>query len=178
MIYHKKEKSMRKKQLLLIIATILCALILSSSMSFAAGQQVKIPYVISNDAGWWTGIAITNNSGDPITDMKLYFTTNTGASNSLMAPQPKTLIPDPKIPDPIIPRIIFYNTTLDDISGNAQLSNTIDRFYTGEGSKTLPSGTGSVVFSHPGDEEFAVTVYIGYGTGFAFQCFISSPVGP
>ena len=69
---------MKRKQLSLIIATLLCSLILSSSSVFA-GQKVNIPYVVS--AGdWWTGVAITNNSVDPITDMKLYFTTSTGAS--------------------------------------------------------------------------------------------------
>jgi len=171
---------MRKKQLLLIIATIMCALILSSSMTFAT-EEVKIPYVISAD-GWWTGIAITNNSGDPITDMKLYFTTNTGASSASMLPI-KTLvlgpvIPGPVIPGPIIPHTIFFNTTLNEIPAHAQLTNTIDGFYTGVGTKTLPSGTGSVVFSNPGNEEFSVTVYIGSPNGFAFQVFNSTPVGP
>ena len=88
MFYYKKEERMRKKQLLLITATLLCALILSSSPAFAiSGQQVKIPYVVSmDDVGWWTGIAITNNSGSSITDMKLAFTKDNGSNGWYMPP--------------------------------------------------------------------------------------------
>ena len=162
---------MRKKQLLLIIATILCALILSSSMTFAAGQQVKIPYVISmDDAGWWTGIAITNNSGDPITDMKLSFTTNEGASGSYWKiPEPPTP-PFQPLERTVSPIFVPYETNLAEIDGYAQLSDSLPNLY----AKTLPSETGSVILSHTGSEEFSVTVYIGSPTGFAFQVFNST----
>ncbi len=166
---------MRKKQLLLIIATILCALILSSSMTFAAGQQVKIPYVISmDDAGWWTGIAITNNSGGSITDMKLSFTTNAGVSGWYWK------IPDPTPPLPLIERtappgiFVPYATNLVEIDGYAQLSDSLANLYASDGAKNLPSETGSVILSHTGSEEFSVTVYIGSPDGFAFQVFNST----
>ncbi len=159
---------MRKKQTLLIIATIMCALIISSSIALAAsGQQVKIPYVVSmDDAGWWTAFAITNNSGDPITDMTLYFTTSAGASGFTLP-----VLDDPFDPPKLaIPGIfINYSTVLDEIAGNAILINTLPALYTGDGTKTLPSDAGSVILAHTGDEPFSVTVYIGSPTGFAFN---------
>ena len=156
---------MRKKQTLLIIATLLCALILSSSLALAA-QQVKVPYVVST-GGWWTGIAITNNSGTTITDMELFFTTDGGASNSwgLRA----------VFPDPIFPPIVNYSTDLEEIAGYAMLVNTLAILYTGDGTKTLPSDRGSVVLSHTGDEQFSVTVFVGGPDGgFAYQVFEST----
>ncbi len=161
---------MRRKQLLLIITTILCTLILSSSHTFAA-QQVKIPYVVSV-GDWWTGIAITNNSGDTITDMKLYFTTDEGASSSgLIFESIKTALPEPIIPGPIV---ISYSTDLAEIAEYAMLVDSLENLYTGEGTKTLPSDTGSVIIGHTGDQEFYVTVYIGSSLGFAFQVFEST----
>ena len=81
------------------------------------------------------------------------------------------LDPPPKLALPGI--FMSYMTTLDEIPGNAMLINTISALYTGEGTKTLPSDAGSVLFSHSGTEEFSVTVYIGNATGFAFQVFES-----
>ena len=168
---------MRKKQLLLIIATILCALILSSSMTFAAGQQVKIPYVISvEDTGWWTGIAITNNSGGSITDMKLSFTTNEGVSGWYWKiPEPPTPPLQP-LSERTAPPGVFtpYATNLEEIEGYALLSGSLANLYAGENKKNLPSETGSVILSHTGSEEFSVTVYIGSPDGFAFQVFNST----
>ncbi len=152
---------MKRKQLSLIIATMLCALILSSSSVFA-GQKVNVPYVVSA-LDWWTGIAITNNSVDPITEMKLYFTTSTGASGFYTQP----FDPLPKLAIPGI--FINYMTNLDEIAGSAMLIGTISALY----AKTLPSDAGSVLFSHSGSEKFSVTVYIGNSAGFAFQVFES-----
>ncbi|MEA1921363.1 MAG: hypothetical protein U9N63_01780 [Pseudomonadota bacterium] len=160
---------MRKKQLLLIIATILCALIISSSMTFAAsGQQVKIPYVVS-DGSWWTGIAITNNSGDPITDMLLSFTTDEGKSGGFFQP-PKPPPGPPVLEREALPLFIPYSTELAEIDGYAQLTNSLATLY----GRNLPSDSGSVILSHTGSESFSVTVYIGSPTGFAFQVFNST----
>ncbi|MBN2808821.1 MAG: hypothetical protein JXR80_04940 [Deltaproteobacteria bacterium] len=161
---------MRKKQMILCLVSLMCAMVFGSTFALA-GQTVKIPYVVSDDSGWWTGLAITNHSSSAITDMKLYFTTDTGASSNLESPPVmKTAILDP---DPMIILPIYYNTALPEIAGNAILTNTLTGLYTGEGSKTLPSNAGSVVLTHSGNQEFSVTVYIGGPTGFAFQVFNS-----
>ncbi len=162
---------MRRKQLLLIIATILCAMLLSSSHAFAA-QQVKIPYVMSV-GDWWTGIAITNNSGDSITDMKLYFTTDEGASGWYMPPLHIATTPESERTAPL-GILMPYATDLAEIAGYAMLVDSLENLYTGEGTKTLPSDTGSVIIGHTGDQEFSVTVYIGSSLGFAFQVFEST----
>ncbi len=155
-----------KKRTLLIAATLLCALILSSSYALSA-QQVEVPYVVSGD-GWWTGIAITNKSGDPITDMKLSFTTDEGVSGYNLPsfdPPVKTAIPG---------IFITYSTNLDEIAGHAMQVDLLSTLYTGEGTKTLPSDRGSVIFSHTGDEEFYVTAFVGGPDGgFAYQVFES-----
>lgn len=167
---------MRKKQILLIIAAILWALVISSSISLAAsGQQVKIPYVVSMaDAGWWTGIAITNDSGDPITDMKLTFITNNGNSGAFITLKGDFYFePGPIGPAPIGKVWMSYATDLAEIAGHAQLVDTLAGLYAGEGIKTLPSDYGSVVLSHTGSEQFSVTVYIGSPDGFAYQVFKS-----
>ena len=158
---------MRKNRALLITAIMLCAMIISGFFTLAAGdQQVKIPYVVST-GGWWTGIAITNNSGTTITDMELSFTTDGGYSNSwgLRA----------AFPDPILPPLVNYATDLEEIAGYAMLVNTLAILYTGDGTKTLPSDRGSVILSHTGDERFSATVFIGGPDGgFAYQVFEST----
>ena len=166
---------MSRKRLLLIITTILCTLIISSSLALAVGgQQVKIPYVVST-GDWWTGIAITNNSGDQITDMKLYFTTDRGNSNSWGL---RAVLPGPVIPGPIIPSpLVNYSTNLEEIAGYALLVDTIANLYTGDGTNTLPYDAGSLIFSHTGSEQFTITVYIGSPLGFAFQVFESTNTG-
>ena len=69
---------MKKSNRFLLIAGLFSALLICcSSIAFSA-QQVEIPYVISGD-GWWTGIAITNEAGTEIDDMKISFITNAGA---------------------------------------------------------------------------------------------------
>ena len=162
---------MSRKQLLLIITTVLCTLILSSSLVLG-DQQVKIPYVVST-GDWWTGITITNNSSNPITDMKLSFTKNNGASGWYMPP---LHIATPPPSERTAPLGIFmpYATNLEEIAGHALLVNTVAALYTGDGTKTLPSENGSVILSHTGSEQFSVTVYIGSSLGFAFQVFESS----
>ncbi|MEA3347822.1 MAG: hypothetical protein U9Q39_02040 [Pseudomonadota bacterium] len=164
---------MRKKQLLLIAVTLLCALILSSSSAFAngGGQQVKIPYVVSMEsAGWWTGIAITNNSSSSITDMKLAFTKDNGANGWYLPPLISTPPSERSAPPG---RFIPYETDLDTISGNAILSGTLAALYAGEGTKNLPSDIGSVILYHTGSESFTVTVSIGNDNGFAYYVFES-----
>ncbi len=172
---------MKKSNRFLLIACLFCALIICSSSIAMSAQQVKIPYVVSGD-GWWTGIAITNESDDSIDDMKLSYTTNEGASGVYVYIR-KAVIgpiapPGPGIIDPhapIIPKIwSAYETNLAAIDGHALVAKTIDDFYSGDGTKTLPSDSGSVVFSHEGAEKFYVTVYIGSATGFAFQVFEST----
>lgn len=162
---------MRKKQLFLIATTLLCTLILSSSLTLAAsGQKIKVPYVISAN-GWWTGIAITNDDATPITDMKLLFTTSDGDTGWTpeLAPPPQSERKGFLIP---------YSTDIEEIAGYAIVINTVSALYTGEGTKTLPSDAGSVSFYHSGTQEFSVTVYIGNATGFAFQVFHSTEVNP
>ena len=164
---------MKRKQLLLLTATLLCALILSSSSALAVGgQQVKIPYVVSmDDVGWWTGIAITNNSSSSITDMKLAFTKDNGANGWYMPP---LLIAPPPSERSVIPGpLMLYETDLDTIAGNAILSGTLAALYAGEGTKSLPSDIGSVILYHTGSESFTVTVSIGNDNGFAYYVFES-----
>lgn len=164
---------MSRKQTLLITATLLCALILSTTPTLAAsGQEVKIPYVVSmSSSGWWTGIAITNGSGNPITDMVLAFTTDDGDPGALMLLENRREFQPP---------IDYYETELDDIPGNAILSGTLASLYAGKGlvPKTLPSEIGSVVLAHIGDEPFKVTVSIGSPNGFAYQVFESNSPSP
>ena len=164
---------MNKKQLLLITAAVLCALILSSSSALAAsGQEVRVPYVVSSsDGSWWTGIAITNGSGNAITDMELAFTTDTGSSRYLITLDGNNL--------EFLP-YVYYKTDLAEIAGNAILIDSLPNLYAGTGivPKTLPSEAGSVIFSHTGDEPFFVTVYIGGPTGFAYQVFESNAPSP
>ncbi len=166
---------MKKSNRFLLIACLFCALIICSSSIAMSAQQVKIPYVISGD-GWWTGIAITNESDDSIDDMKLSYTTNEGASGVYVYIRKAVgPIAPPGGVNPIIPKIwSAYETNLAAIDGHALVAKTIDDFYSGDGTKTLPSDSGSVVFSHEGAEKFYVTVYIGSATGFAFQVFEST----
>jgi len=176
------EEEMKKSNRFLLIACLFCALIICSSSIALSAQQVKIPYVISGD-GWWTGIAITNESDDSIEDMKLSYTTNEGASGVYVYIRKAVIGPiDPplgpgeiKPPVPALPKIwMAYETNLEAIDGHALVAKTINGFYSGDGAKTLPSDSGSVVFSHEGSEKFYVTVYIGSATGFAFQVFEST----
>ncbi|MCK5539401.1 MAG: hypothetical protein KAI69_00620 [Deltaproteobacteria bacterium] len=162
---------MKRKQLLLLVAALFCALILSSSSALAvSGQQVKVPYVVSmSDVGWWTGIAITNNSGSAITDMKLAFTKDNGSSGWYMPP----LMAPPPSERSVAGILMPYETDLDTISGYAILSGTMASLYAGEGTKTLPSDVGSVIFYHTGSESFTVTVSIGNANGFAYYVFES-----
>ncbi|MBN2707279.1 MAG: hypothetical protein JXR89_12690 [Deltaproteobacteria bacterium] len=165
-------KTMRKAFLLTMIVGIL--LWAGPLLALSGGQQVKIPYVVSMpDAGWWTGIAITNDSGEIITNMELAFTTASGYSGLIF----KTRAVTEPIVGPIGPIVpISYTTTLEDIAAHAILVNTLDALYTGSGSKTLPSETGSIVLSHTGSAPFYVTLYIGNPEGFAFQVFKSESV--
>ena len=168
---------MKKSNRFLLIAGLFCALFICSTSIALSAQQVEIPYVISGD-GWWTGIAITNEAGTEIDDMKISFTTDTGATGGYFLPFLKSVaigpIPGPG-DHPGIPKIwVDYETDIAAIAGNAILAKTIDGFYSGEGSKVLPSTTGSITLSHTGSEKFSVTVYIGNDNGFGFQVFRSS----
>ncbi len=172
---------MKKSKRFLLIAGLFCALIIFGASTVMSAQQVKIPYVVSGD-GWWTGIAITNDSDTAIEDMKLYFTTKAGTSGHYF--YNKTALPpaiDPDLHPDLDPGIIIpgkvwvdYKSDISTIPKRALIAKTIDDFYAGEGSASLPSTSGSVVFNHPGDEKFSVTVYIGSSTGFAFQVFEST----
>ena len=166
---------MKKSKRFLLIAGLFCALIIFGASTVMSAQQVKIPYVVSGD-GWWTGIAITNSADTEIEDMKLSFTTKDGATGHFAFFKTAVFEPiDDKV-DPIIPvkRWIPYTSEIPTIAKRALVAKTIDNFYAGEGSTSLPSSSGSVIFSHPGDEKFSVTVYIGGPNGFAFQVFESS----
>lgn len=152
----------------------LLVLLLCSAQVYAVGgQQVKIPYVISMPgSGWWTGIAITNNANEPITDMEILFFTNSGHSGYNIGGTKEIMEP---IDPPEIPSIyIEYSTELDEIDAYAMLVNTLDGFYAGDSTKTLPTETGSIILSHSGSAQFSVTVYIGNPDGFAFQVFEST----
>ena len=163
---------MKKSRQLLIVIGLLCALIFCGASIVLSAQQVKVPYIIS-DGTYWTGIAITNDSGEDIEDMTIYFTKATGVSGYWFpSTPPKLALEDPI--GPIIPRWINYSTNLGTISDYAILANTVAGFYAGDTSKSLPSNTGSVILGHTGDEEFTVTVYIGNATGFAFQTYSST----
>lgn len=177
------EEEMKKSKRFLLITGLFCALIIFGASTVMSAQQVKIPYVIS-DGNWWTGIAITNNADTAIEDMKLFFTTKDGASGHFYFA--KTAVPpviDPSIPkdplipvDPVIPHKLWvdYESDIATIAGGALAAKSIDDFYAGTGSASLPSTSGSVILSHPGDEKFSVTVYVGNSDGFAFQVFEST----
>lgn len=162
---------MKKSNRFLLIAGLFCALLLCCSSTAFSDQQVEIPYVISGD-GWWTGIAITNETGTEINNMKLYFTTNMGASGVYVS------VLKAAVPGPIQPNIpkkwVDYETDIPAIGSFAILANTLANFYKGDGNKALPSSTGSIMLTHTGSEKFSVTVYIGYDNGFGFQVFKSS----
>jgi hypothetical protein len=168
------EEEMKKSNRFLLVASLFCALIICSSSIALSAQQVKIPYVVSGD-GWWTGIAITNESDDSIEDLKLTYTTNKGASGEYVYIKKAVIGPIDPPHGPVIPKIwMAYETNLEAIDGHSIVAKTINDFYSGDGAKTLPSDSGSVVFRHEGSEKFYVTVYIGSATGFAFQVFESS----
>ncbi len=173
---------MKKSNRFLLITSLFCTLMLCFSTIAFSAQQVTIPYVISGYGGWWTGIAITNESGTAIDEMKISFTTDTGATghkvpiigrNGLqIEPDPNTI---PGKVDPAIPTVwVAYETDIATIAGHAMAVDLVKNFYKGDGSKTLPSERGSVTFSHPGSGKFSVTVYIGNPDGgFSFQVFES-----
>ena len=167
---------MRRKLCIVgLFALLVILLSFSGPASAAAGQQVKIPYVISSTSGtgWWTGIAITNNDNETISDMELQFYTDQGASYYEVVFKTGS-DPDLELDPGLSPVKIYYKTDLAEISPFAMLVNTVDGFYTGEGTKTLPTDTGSILLYHTGTAEFSVTVYIGNSEGFAFQVFNSS----
>ncbi len=168
---------MKKSNRFLLIASLFCALVICSSSIALSAQQVKIPYVISGD-GWWTGIAITNESDNSIEGMKISYTTNDGASGIYVYIRSavfEPITPPGEIDPPTLSKIwMDYETSLATIDGHAIVAKTINDFYSSDGAKTLPSDRGSVIFSHEGSEKFYVTVYIGSATGFAFQVFEST----
>ena len=150
-----------KKIFILLAGFSLLLVSLVAVAPVAAKQQVEIPYVVSlPDQGWWTGFAITNNGDQAITLLKLKFITDAGQEGS-----------SPIFDD--------YQTLLAPIAKHAMRVNTLANLYAGEGDSLhppeLPSAYGSVVLSHPGDEPFSVTVFIGNPAGFAYQVFQSSP---
>jgi hypothetical protein len=169
------EEEMKKSNRFLLIASLFCALIICSSSIAMSDQQVKIPYVISGD-GWWTGIAITNESDNAIEDMTLYYTTDKGASGTFFATRSAVIGPGGPGGPGDLPQKVWtaYKTNIGAIDKNSIVAKTVTDFYSGDGAKILPSNSGSVVFSHEGSEKFYVTVYIGSATGFAFQVFEST----
>ena len=162
---------MKKSNRFLLVTSLFCTLILCCSSIAISAQQVKIPYVVS-DGTWWTGIAITNQSGDAIDNMKIFYITATGEDGRWVTPV-RLAIPGPIDPG-IIRRWIPYETMLPTIGGKAILVNTVNGLYEGDDDKILPSSPGSIILEHPGNEKFSVTVYIGSGVGFAFQVFEST----
>jgi len=163
---------MKKSNRFLFVTSLLCALILGYSAIAMSAQQVKVPYVVSNGS-WWTGIAITNESNDPIDDMTIYYTTKDGVQGKWSVPFRKTVDSNNKLVL-IKKKWIPYSTSLPTIAGHAILVNTVDGLYKGSGTKTLPSDPGSIILKHNGNQKFSVTVYIGSGSGFAFQTFEST----
>ena len=172
---------MKKSNRFLLIACLFCALIICNSTIALSAQQVKIPYVVSGYGGWWTGIAITNESDNSIDDMTLYFTTDEGASGrNVIRLGVDPIIPGPIKPNPIIPGPIkpvplwlAYKASVPEISKHSILAKTLADLY--GANATLPSQRGSIVLSHTGSEKFSVTLYIGNPTGgFGFQVFKST----
>ncbi len=163
---------MKKSKRIMLITSLMCTLIFGISAMALSAQQVKVPYVVSSDS-WWTGIAITNNSDEAITDMTLYYTTKDGVQGEFVPIKSRGLVLEPT--QPIIKKIFApYKTTLPTISGHAMLLNTLNGLYKGDSNKTLPLSPGSIILKNNGDQKFSVTVYIGSGEGFAFQTFEST----
>ena len=145
---------------------VVLVLLLSATFTMAApaGYKVDVPYVMSTATGWWTGIAITNRSGDTISGMKLYFWTDEGNSGQFITPK---LAPADPI-EPIMPIWLSYSATLDDVPGYGLLVGSLPDLYDG----TLPSETGSISIVNEGLETFSATIYIGNADGgFSYNVF-------
>ena len=148
----------------LVLSCLIMVVVWSFSVATVSAQEVKIPYVVSM-GGWWTGIAITNDSDDPIDDMSMSFITDKGKSCSTM-PNFKTSNGDRERSASLC---VPYIRTLDVIAPHAILINTVEGLFNG----SLPSNAGSVVLSSENGGSFSVTVYIGSPSGFAYQVFHS-----
>jgi hypothetical protein len=149
----------------MVLSCLMVVAVWSFSATVVSAQTVKIPYVISMD-GWWTGIAITNESDDPIDDMLMFFTTDEGEScSSNFKLQTREEVQGEKTIEVCFP----YSRKLDEIAPGAILVNTIEGLYDGK----LPSKMGSVELSSSNGGPFSVTVYIGSPSGFAYQVFYS-----
>jgi hypothetical protein len=157
------------------IAVLGCFLMLvmvwCGSAAAVSSQEVKIPYVISGD-GWWTGLAITNESGDAIDDMLMSFTTASGQSGKKVPPFKPHLGIASDDAGGVKNVFIPYLKQLDEIAPHAILIGTVDSLFGGDGG-SLPSSAGSVILSSESGSKFSVTVYIGNATGFAYQVFHS-----